>query len=271
MLLKSTLAMSSLLVAALILCPLATGQKPQQDDEFDPQGAAHRIDPKLDPSKFGWIFGWMGVDAINDKAKATDDAGIHAYAEYLIRQIVPKRAGEKYIRSLTDRLAAAEEAARAGKGPLVPEANVVQAYNDLMKQIGAPNTTNDNAVQTLRFAPSKKPVDALISWSRNGANCNPGEAVYLLDLVIAIGGGPKGTPPKRPVLRSDIIPAEGRSTMFFTMSPGASNQTGQEERAAPRSRRNKYAGEPPLQAYSDAHRPHATAELFNNVAKTLGF
>ena len=128
-------------------------------------------------------------------AVASDPAGIHKYSENLIGLIVPNPAEDNSVRrfsnDLADRLATEEQAARAGKRKLVPEAAVVKAFNDLMQGIGAPPSmrTNEAAVHGFReHAASIKAFPALFTADRNGTNCNPGEAVFLLSLLLSNNG-----------------------------------------------------------------------------------
>jgi len=131
----------------------------------------------------------------DQEAAASDPAGIHKYSEDLIGSIVPNPAGDGSIRrlsnNLADRLAKAEEAARAGRGKLVSEAAVAKAFNDLMQGIGASSSarTSEASVHGFReHAASIKAFPALFSAGRNGTNCNPGEAVFLLYLMISNDG-----------------------------------------------------------------------------------
>ncbi len=244
--LKSTLARASLVAAALILssalCPFVAGQQHQPWVGSIP-----------DPSQFAKTQSL--ADTLNDEAKAGDTAGIHRYSEHLIQLLLPDRAGSKYIRSLADRLARAEELARAGKGSLVPEAKVAQAYNDLMKGVGAPTSllTDETAVRNLRLVPFDKPSDALITASRNGTNCNPGEAIFLLLSLFWNNGGPRVHQASAPWA---VQPSGTKQDRWVTnMKKSLSD---------PSAHRS-------LQSYSAAHRPRDTAALFNGVAKTLGF
>jgi hypothetical protein len=134
------------------------------------------------------------VETLNKEAEAADPAGIHKYSQHLIQLLVGDNAGKAYASSLTNRLATAELMAREGKGKLVAEADVARSFNDLMEQIGAPASlrTDEGLVQKFRAGPlAKSPVSALITADRNGVDCNPGEAVFLMWLLLANNG--KGT------------------------------------------------------------------------------
>ena len=242
---KSALAGLSFSAAAFVvssaLCPPATGQQRQP-----------WVGSILDPAQFARARPL--ADVLNDESKASDGAGIHRYSEDLVRLLVPSRAGQKYIRSLADRLARAEELARAGKGSLVPESEVAQAYNDLMKKVGAPASllTDETAVRNLRLFRFDSP-NGLITTARNGTSCSPGEAMYLLLALFWNNGGPR-------------VP--------LAMAPGAAQPSGAKpERwvgVAALSASDPSASKS-LHSYSAAHRPRDTAALFNGVAKTMGF
>jgi len=130
-------------------------------------------------------------DLFNQEAAASDPAGIHKYSEDLIGLIVPHEAGKSGFEPLTDRLARAEQMARTGKGKLVAEADVVRAFNELMAKIGAPSSLRGDEASIRRFrehAAAIKAFPALFSADRNGMNCSPGEAVFLLYLLISNNG-----------------------------------------------------------------------------------
>jgi hypothetical protein len=237
------------LVAAMTLSPRLAGRSPHAQAAQQPQLQVGSIDP----SKFSKSQSLD--DTLNDEAEATDTAGIHRYSEHLIQLLVPHRAGKKYIRSLTDRLEKAEELARAGKGSLVPEVKVAVAYNDLMKQVGAPSSvwTNETAVRNHRLAPLDKPSDALITMGRNGTNCNPGEAVYLLLALIWNNGGPRARLERAPGDTQPSVSTPAGWSSFGVISPS--------DPSASRS----------VETYSAAHRPRDTVALFNSTARKLGF
>jgi len=195
-------------------------------------------------------------DRLNEESKANDRAGILRYSEHLVQLLVPDRAGQEYIDSLSNRLAMAEEAARAGKGNLVPEAKVAQAYNDLMKQIGAPPSLASDAtvVHRLRlFGLVSDPGPAFLSVHQNGANCNPGEAAFLLLSLYWNNGGPRAPPASNSTTVQPSGAGSERwmsSIMLRPSDPDASRS---------------------LLSYSARHRPRATAALFDAMAKTMGF
>uniref|UniRef100_E6QKB9 Uncharacterized protein n=1 Tax=mine drainage metagenome TaxID=410659 RepID=E6QKB9_9ZZZZ len=130
-------------------------------------------------------------DLFNQEAGASDPAGILKYSKGLIGLVVPEYTGESFINSLADRLARAEQMAREGRGKLVPEQDVVQAFNELMQQVGAPSSLRTDEASMRRFrehAASIKAFPALFTAARNGTNCNPGEAVFLLYVLVSENG-----------------------------------------------------------------------------------
>jgi hypothetical protein len=165
--------------------------------------------------------------------------------------------GEKYAANLADRLARAEQTARTGNGKLVAVSDVVRAFNDLMKEVGAPPSvrTDENAVQKFReHAAAINAFPALFSANRNGTNCYPGEAVFLLGLLI-MGNG---------------VLDEGNLDMDVAlMHPEAERNEnrmafGVVTARAPDSRQL-------ILSYPADHGRHAGISLFNHVADTLGF
>jgi hypothetical protein len=195
-------------------------------------------------------------DFLNHEAATSDAVGIHHYSEDLVELVVPKQAGKAYIDLLSDRLAKAEQMARQGKGHLVPEADVVRAYNGLMKQIDAPRSffADEVAVSTFRAHSVAVPVlPALLSADRNGTDCNPGEAVYLFFLLLFSNGKISASYlDSVKVMRSGDLQA---GVVF------ASGVTG--------SMHDKAEGR--LTLYSSRHRLSATTRLFDSVSSTLGF
>ncbi len=136
------------------------------------------------------------MDMLNKEAKANDIAGIHAYSQDLVRMLVGNSAGPATAASLTDRLARAEFMARNGKRKLIPEADIAQAFNALMTEIGAPNSlaANIDAVHSNRIA-FESSLPAMISQKENGNYCNPGEAVFVLEMMIENVGRPLAPTP----------------------------------------------------------------------------
>jgi hypothetical protein len=224
------------LVVGFVCCPMLAGQQPARHLTSVP-------------------------DLFNQEAEASDSAGIHKYSEDLIGLIVPNPAEQNSVRqlrsSLADRLTNAEQAARTGRQKLVPEASVVKAFNELMQEIGAPQSlrTNETSVRNYReHAESIKAFPALFSAGRNGNNCNPGEAVFLLYLLMSDGGvlHESNLDSAQIQTRRDFEKNMGRGSVAGGIVPIGSSASCF------------------LSSYSLHHNRNATIALFNNLAATLG-
>ncbi|MGH9604930.1 MAG: hypothetical protein ACRD3N_04445 [Terracidiphilus sp.] len=188
------------------------------------------------------------VDTLNTEAQANDQDGIHVYCEHLVRLLVNESVSKETVTSLTDRLAIAERAARRGERPLVSETEVAAAFNNLMGEIGAPKELRTDApmVHRFRVGPlSRSDVSHLITLNTNGANCNPGEAVFLLYLLIQDNGTVEDHLP--PGTTSVMVP----SLMVTEQDP-----------SAPDARRSIYG-------YAKHHRRSNLADVFNHVAQAF--
>jgi hypothetical protein len=128
--------------------------------------------------------------ALNEDAEASDPAGIHFYAEDLAHFLLPEEAGDKYIDSFADRLAKAEQDAREGKRKLIPDTQVVAAYNQMARSENPrAKTANLSALRLYRTASyPARTWTAVITASRNGTNCYPGEAIFLLTVLLPADG-----------------------------------------------------------------------------------
>jgi len=202
-------------------------------------------------------------DLFNQEAQASDPAGIHKYSRDLIGLIVPKQVDEKYIDTLSDRLASAELLVRRGKGKLIPEADVVRAYNDLMRRIGAPSSFKADEADLRMFRAHSIDVPsltALISANRNETYCNPGEAVYLLYTLLSYNGASReDLLDEVETLRHD----EAAQPKVGSVAPvGAISFTTIKMSDQVKGR---------LSLYSVQHNRHATIKLFNHMAQTLHF
>lgn len=192
----------------------------------------------------------------NQEAAASSPAGIHKYSDDLIGLLALPDTGKSYTNSLANRLAKAEQMARTGKGKLVPEANVALAFNELMKKVGASPAfmTDADSVWSFReYAASHNAFPALFSAKHNGTNCNPGEAVFLLYLLITNNG----------VLSNQELNL-AQSLMRINAQPNV--------------RRYAIAGMVPsmgatkfIYSYANTHSGDADIALFNHTAKILGF
>jgi hypothetical protein len=132
---------------------------------------------------------------LNQEAAASDPVGIHKYSQDLVELILPNHLGQSYINSAADRLAGAEQAARGGRAKLVSEATVAQVFNDLMENTGASDSLRADipAVERARRA-FEKDMPGVVSREKNGANCYPGEAVWVVSMLIANVGRPTAPP-----------------------------------------------------------------------------
>lgn len=201
----------------------------------------------------------------NQEAEASDPAGIHKYSEDLIGLIVPPEAGKADVEPLADRLARAEKMARTGKGKLVAETDVVRAFNELMAKVGAPSSLRTDEASMRRFrehGASIKAFPALLSADRNGTNCNPGEAVFLLHLLMSDDG----------VLYDRNLD----SAQALMQMDSQRNRGGQDHGITGMGHGVAHIGAVQtaqwlLSSYSRNHDLSATNALFNNLADTLGF
>ena len=166
--------------------------------------------------------------------------------------------GESYAAKLSDRLAHAEQNARAGTGKLVPVSDVVRAFNDLMEEVGAPSSerADEKSLQSFReHAAAIKAFPALFSADRNGMNCNPGEALFLLGLLISGNG----------------VLYEGNLDMDLElMQPRDQRNEGRKTFGVAIS---ETAQDPKwlVSSYPRNHGRRVATKLFNHVADTLGF
>jgi hypothetical protein len=208
----------------------------------------------------------------DQEAAANDPAGIHKYSRDVLDLVLPSQwtygrspsgrmeqfedefLGEKYAANLADRLARAEQTARTGNGKLVAVSDVVRSFKNLMKEVGAPPFgTDENTVQKFRqHAATINAFPALFSADRNGTNCNPGEAVFLLGLLIKDNGvlDERSLDIDVALMRPKAVRDE--SWMSFGVV------------RAPDSRRL-------ILSYPEDHGRRAGISLFNHVADTLGF
>ena len=199
----------------------------------------------------------------NQEAAASDPAGIHKYSEDLIGLIVPPEAGKADIEPLADRLARAEQMAQAGSGKLVAEADVVRAFNELMAKVGAPPSIRADEASMRRFrehAVSIKAFPALLSADRNGTNCNPGEAVFLLYLLISENG----------ILHEGNL--DSAQALIQMNSQGIEGYgVARMEGLGLSAKKPDSSASGLLSSYPSNHSRNATIVLFNHVAGMLGF
>lgn len=214
----------------------------------------------------------------DQKAAASDPAGIHVYSKDVIDSILPNQwtygrspsgrmesfmlefLGDDYAANLAGRLAKAEESARTGHGKLISESYVAQAFNDLMRAVGAPPAvkTDEAAIHKFReHAAAIKAFPALFSADRNGTNCNPGEAVFLISLLISGEG----------------ILLEGNldSEQAFMHLDEQHNQAGGAGLIVSRSESMNGAASYLILSYTSHHFRFTTKAVFNKLADTLRF
>jgi hypothetical protein len=171
---------------------------------------------------------------------------------------VPAEAKKADIEPLVDRLARAEQMVRAGNGKLVDEADVVRAFNELMAKIGAPSSLRTDEASMRRFrehAASIRAFPVLFSADRNGTNCNPGEAVFLLDLLLSDDGV---------LYERNLDSAVALSQMDFQRNGGGRSFGVVGVERAPDAQRL-------LSSYVSHHNRNAATTLFNDLAGVLGF
>jgi hypothetical protein len=212
---------------------------------------------------------------LNQEAATSDPAGIYKYDRDLVDLVLPNQwtygrspsgkaeefehefLGDDYAAKLADRLSQAEQAARTGNGRLVPEASVVKAFNDLMQGIGAPPSVRAHTLSVHEFrehAASIKAFPALFSADRNGTNCNPGEAMFLLYLLIY----------------NDGHPSERLLDWSAAMEQGGSQSLAQGLFTSGVPRPKKDARNM-ISDYSSQHQRSANIRLFDRVVRALGF
>jgi hypothetical protein len=235
-------------------------------------------------------------DLFNQEAAASDSAGMNKYGRDLVDLILPNQwtygrspsgrmetfevefLGEKYAAKLAARLAQAEQMARTNNGKLIPEAAVVKSYNDLMRKIGAPLSylASEESLHKFRAHASALPLfPALFTANNNGTNCYPGEAVFLLYLLISNNGqlSENLVDNFAQLQRSDGMASEpggisrvmaSNYTELVPMAPtGANSRIFSQLKNADANWL--------LLSYASQHHRHATIKVFNDVTKTLGF
>lgn len=217
------------------------------------------------------------LDLFNQEAAASNPAGIHKYSRDVIDLVLPNQwaygrspsgrleayekegLGEDYAAELAGRLARAEQMARTGEDKLVPEANVVRAFNELMREIGAPPTLRASGEEMSKFrehAASRKAFPALLSANRNGTNCNPAEAVFLLYLLIS---GNRSV--------TDLYLDSAQALAESGSGRGGGANGGSVRGGLFSDADAKWF----LRSYAMNHNRKATVALFNNLTAMLGF
>jgi hypothetical protein len=185
------------------------------------------------------------IQSLIKEAQAADtEEGMEDYSKLLIKMLVGDQAGAAYATALSHRLAVSELMARHGKRKLIPESSVAQAFNELMKQVGAgpapPIETNPLIVHQLRVAVyNTSPV--LSSLDSHSSECLPSEAVFLMWLL-CVNDGAFSIP----------IPPGGAK-------PGVS------------IRQNAPIASSLIYRYSASHSHFETVKLYDHVVQFIGF
>ena len=132
----------------------------------------------------------ISVQVLNQEAEANEPKGIEKYCADLIQLIAPQRLGKDYIDKLSKRLALAEQESLNNPSKLVPETAIVVAYNHLRSETGA--LSMESKVERLhsfrQHASELGLYQSLLTAQRNPDKCKPGEAIYLLSLLISSEG-----------------------------------------------------------------------------------
>lgn len=217
---------------------------------------ASAVLPQTEPSRRAFSL----YDEFNREAAASDPKGIEQYTSDLIRLLAPPGSNEPYTKAfdpLVRRLTQAEEAARSNKGKLVAVIDIVRAFNDLMVKIGAPPSmrTSEASIRSFReHAAEIKAFPALFTQDRNGANCNPGEAVFLIYLLLSDNGSlyEKNLDSAQAITRWNGQ-SNGRGFATFSVESVNANAMGL------------------LSSYDSSHSTHATTQLLAGLTRTLGF
>lgn len=190
------------------------------------------------------------AQTLNTEAEASDAAGIRKYSQHLVQLLLGENASSGFAREMAGHLANAETLARAGRRKLISESEIGKSFNDTMERIGAPSSLRVDVAKVHRFrlgpfAPS--PLTSLISIDKNGDNCYPGEAVFLLILLIADNPSSSGR------LHAGVKPEELPRTV------GA---------IVPRS---DAGASTLLSAYFSNHSQKDRIKLFEHMTQVLGF
>jgi hypothetical protein len=131
---------------------------------------------------------------LDREAASTKIVDIRRYSEDVLRLFLNEDGGRAPSRSFAKRLSKAESQSRGCAKPLIPESQVAEAFNELMRHIAGESTTlkaDAPLVKRVRLA-FERPVPSLISRKKNGENCYPAEAVFLEGVLLDnVGLNPK--------------------------------------------------------------------------------
>jgi len=129
------------------------------------------------------------IETLNKEAGASDPAGIYSYSQHLLSLLANEKVEAMPIASFSDRLARAELLARRGKRSHISSVDIAAVFNDLMKNVNAPQSMRADAapVEKMRVA-LERMAPNLVLQRPAGESCYPGEAVFLVFLLIANDG-----------------------------------------------------------------------------------
>ena len=131
-------------------------------------------------------------------ASATDSATDRArYISTLMTLAGGAKLREPFASTFSKRFMLDEERVRKGKQSLVSELAVSMAFNRLAEVIKSPARVDVDAVHHLRTALASQ-APHLITLKASPAGCNPGEAIFLIYLLVANDGSVTGTPLQLP-------------------------------------------------------------------------
>ena len=180
-----------------------------------------------------------------DAASADTSAGRLEYSKHLLQSLFSNRLGEEQTSALSQRLAAADLAARVGKRAYIDESGVAAAFNRLMKVVGDGGgtrfVTDAATVHRLRLAIYGL-SPGLTTVSAHSSACLPTEALFFVEILVINEG-------------------------LYNPKPhsGAAIGTGVRVTVS-----NRPAAAMILNGYLNAHQPSGSAKLCDTVFKELG-
>jgi hypothetical protein len=157
------------------------------------------------------------METLNKEALASDPAGIRGYSEHLVRLLPIGAAGPACVNSFSGRLAKAEESARQGKRKLISEEVIAEAFNDLMRQTAAPSSFKADVAEVEKARRGfEDELPTIITESKNGRYCSPGEAIWVLGMLIEnVGGHPPLVPHSGSQVSGYMPPVRQHLMQFF--------------------------------------------------------
>jgi len=146
---------------------------------------------------------------IEKREASNTQAGLEDYSHHLMTLFAGDRTSKANLDKMSKRLAGAEIAARNGERGYVSEGAIADAFNDLMRQVrgrdGAEIRTTVEYVHRMREWDDRI-SPALSSVETHPSECLPGEALFMLVMLVssngAVGPAPEGRfseePPSKP-------------------------------------------------------------------------